>query len=74
MAVLCPIMQALSAATPVTRGHLLESDCRWVIISETSDDRTDEELGEAPLKENQVRMPKRRFDSIDSYVSPDGEK
>lgn len=74
MAILCPIMIALTAATPAFRGYLLESDCRWAILTEATDDRTDEERGEVPLKENHTRIPKRRFDSIDSYASTASEK
>lgn len=71
---LCPIMLALTAATPVLRGYLVDSDCRWNVIRAATDCRTDGERGEAPLKENEIRIPKYRFDSIDSYITPDGEK
>ncbi|XP_055696145.1 glutamate--cysteine ligase [Lutzomyia longipalpis] len=71
---LCPIMLALSAASPVYRGFLTESDCRWNVISASVDCRTAEERGEKPLKEGQFRIYKSRYDSIDSYLSPAGEK
>lgn len=71
---LCPIMLALTAASPVFRGYLVDSDCRWNVISSSVDCRTPEERGEVPLKENQFRIHKSRYDSIDSYLSPDGEK
>ncbi|XP_059614082.1 glutamate--cysteine ligase [Phlebotomus argentipes] len=71
---LCPIMLALSAASPVYRGFLTESDCRWNVISASVDCRTPEERGERPLKEGQFRIYKSRYDSIDSYLSPAGEK
>lgn len=71
---LCPIMLALTAASPIFRGHLVDSDCRWNVISASVDCRTAEERGEVPLKENQFRINKSRYDSIDSYLSPDGEK
>lgn len=38
-------MMALSAATPAIRGYLLDTDCRWDIISASVDDRTEEERG-----------------------------
>jgi len=38
------------------------------------DCRTDEERGLIPLKENQFRINKSRYDSIDSYLSPEGER
>lgn len=71
---LCPIMLALSAASPAYRGYLTESDCRWNVISASVDCRTDEERGEVPLKENEFRIYKSRYDSIDSYLSEAGEK
>lgn len=74
LAPLCPIMLALTAASPVYRGYLTESDCRWNVISASVDCRTSEERGEKPLKENKFRIYKSRYDSIDSYLSPHGEK
>lgn len=67
-------MLALTAASPVYRGYLTESDCRWNVISASVDCRTDEERGKKPLNENQFRIQKSRYDSIDSYLSPEGEK
>ena len=40
LAVLTPILIALTAATPVARGTLLDTDSRWDIISQSVDDRT----------------------------------
>lgn len=71
---LCPIMLALTAASPAYRGYLTESDCRWNVISASVDCRTEEERGLKPLKENKFRISKSRYDSIDSYLSNDGEK
>lgn len=71
---LCPIMLALTAASPVYRGYLTESDCRWNVISASVDCRTEEERGLKPLKKNKFRISKSRYDSIDSYLSADGEK
>lgn len=71
---LCPVMLALSAASPVHRGMLTDVDCRWNVISASVDCRTPEERGEAPLKPGQFRINKSRYDSIDSYLSPAGEK
>lgn len=71
---LCPIMLALSAASPVYRGYLTESDCRWNVISASVDCRTAEERGEIPLDKNQFHINKSRYDSIDSYLSPAGEQ
>ena len=41
-----PIMLALTAATPIYKGFLAETDVRWNQISRAVDDRTPEELGE----------------------------
>lgn len=72
LAVLAPIMLALTAAAPVSRGHLLNTDARWGIISASCDDRTDEEKGLKPLEENKFQIRKSRYDSIDMYISPEG--
>uniref|UniRef100_A0A2L2YGB8 Glutamate--cysteine ligase n=1 Tax=Parasteatoda tepidariorum TaxID=114398 RepID=A0A2L2YGB8_PARTP len=74
LAGLCPIALALSAASPVHRGYLTDKDCRWDIIAASVDDRTDEELGLKPLNTNRFLINKSRYDSIDSYLSPAGEK
>jgi glutamate--cysteine ligase catalytic subunit len=41
-----PILLALTAATPVYKGFLADTDVRWNQISNAVDDRTAEELGE----------------------------
>lgn len=71
---LCPIMLALTAASPLHRGFVTDADCRWNVISASVDCRTPEERGEAPLKEGQRRIYKSRYDSIDSYLSPAGKR
>lgn len=71
---LCPIMLALTAASPAFRGYLTESDCRWNVISASVDCRTEEERGLKPLLEDKFRIAKSRYDSIDSYLSPAGER
>ncbi|XP_036143230.1 glutamate--cysteine ligase isoform X4 [Monomorium pharaonis] len=71
---LCPIMLALTAASPFYRGYISDVDCRWNVISSSVDCRTKEERGLKPLKENKFRISKSRYDSIDSYLSEQGEK
>ncbi|KAI4501681.1 hypothetical protein M0802_003016 [Mischocyttarus mexicanus] len=71
---LCPIMLALTAASPFYRGYITDVDCRWNVISCSVDCRTQEERGLKPLKENQFRIHKSRYDSIDSYLSEQGDK
>ncbi|XP_069742095.1 glutamate--cysteine ligase catalytic subunit isoform X2 [Narcine bancroftii] len=74
LATICPIVMALSAAAPIYRGYVSETDCRWGIISASVDDRTREERGLEPRKHSKYRIRKSRFDSIDSYLSKCGEK
>ncbi|KAF9118819.1 hypothetical protein BGW39_000844 [Mortierella sp. 14UC] len=71
MAPLGPIMLALTAAAPIYRGYLSDVDCRWNVIAQSVDDRTEEERGLKPLKDNKFRIAKSRYDSIDSYISND---
>lgn len=65
---------ALTAASPFYRGYISDVDCRWNVISSSVDCRTREERGLIPLKENKFRISKSRYDSIDSYLSEQGEK
>uniref|UniRef100_A0A670I4D4 Glutamate--cysteine ligase n=1 Tax=Podarcis muralis TaxID=64176 RepID=A0A670I4D4_PODMU len=74
LATICPIVMALSAAAPFYRGYMTDIDCRWGVISASVDDRTREERGLEPLKNNRYRINKSRYDSIDSYLSECGEK
>uniref|UniRef100_A0A8C5WX57 Glutamate--cysteine ligase n=1 Tax=Laticauda laticaudata TaxID=8630 RepID=A0A8C5WX57_LATLA len=74
LATICPIVMALSAAAPFYRGYVTDVDCRWGVISASVDDRTREERGLEPLKNNRFRINKSRYDSIDSYLSECGEK
>ncbi|XP_073192366.1 glutamate--cysteine ligase catalytic subunit isoform X2 [Lepidochelys kempii] len=74
LATICPIVMALSAAAPFYRGYVSDIDCRWGVISASVDDRTREERGLEPLKNNHYRISKSRYDSIDSYLSECGEK
>ncbi|XP_019628560.1 PREDICTED: glutamate--cysteine ligase catalytic subunit-like [Branchiostoma belcheri] len=74
LAPLCPIFLALSAAAPVHRGYLADTDCRCNIISQSVDCRTREERGLEPLKHDKFVIPKSRYDSIDCYLTPEAEK
>lgn len=69
-----PILLALTASSPIWRGYLTNVDCRWSVISGSVDDRTEEELGHEPLKHDKFRIPKSRYDSINSYLSPHAAK
>ncbi|CAB4065318.1 GCLC [Lepeophtheirus salmonis] len=64
LAPLCPILLALTAATPTCRGYLVDRDCRWDTISASVDCRTQEERGLLPLSTDKFVIPKSRYDSI----------
>ena len=66
-----PIMLALTAATPIYKGFLVDTDVRWNQISRAVDDRTAEELGEKPLRHNRWRIPKSRYASNSTYIAQD---
>ncbi|EAW09928.1 glutamate--cysteine ligase [Aspergillus clavatus NRRL 1] len=66
-----PILLALTAATPIYKGFLVDTDVRWNQIGNAVDDRTREELGELPLKNDRWRIPKSRYGSNSTYISHD---
>lgn len=76
LAVMAPIMLALTAATPILKGRLADTDCRWGIISESVDDRTPAERGRNDINspypeynaQGQRRIYKSRYDSISTYI------
>ncbi|MFH4976819.1 hypothetical protein AB6A40_003528 [Gnathostoma spinigerum] len=65
-----PVLLALSAATPVFRSRLADVDSRWDVISASVDDRTAEERGLVPLKNNKFVLNKSRYDTTDCYIYP----
>ncbi|KAK7692337.1 hypothetical protein QCA50_003962 [Cerrena zonata] len=64
-----PIMLALTAASPLWRGYIADVDCRWDVVAASVDDRTEEERGLKPLKEDRFRIPKSRYGSVSLYIS-----
>lgn len=62
LAVVAPLMLALTAATPAIRGLLADTDVRWDVISGAMDDRTNDEIDSG-------RIPKSRYSSIDCFLS-----
>jgi glutamate--cysteine ligase catalytic subunit len=81
-----PILLALTAATPIYKGFLADTDVRWNQISAAVDDRTPEELGEKvkytpksqclsntsqPLHDDRWRIPKSRYAANSTYISED---
>jgi len=66
-----PIMLALSAGTAIYRGYSIDVDTRWTMVSDSTDDRTEEERGLRPLNEDKFRLHKSWFASTnDSYMHP----
>ncbi|KAI9812810.1 MAG: Zn finger-containing GTPase- Activating Protein for ARF [Thelocarpon impressellum] len=80
-----PVMLALTAATPLYKGFVADTDVRWNQIGAAVDDRTPEELGEKvsspcagptaltgqPLEHDRWRIPKSRYASNSTYISQD---
>ena len=66
-----PIFLALTACTPFLRGKVSDLDCRWTVISQSVDDRTDYEMNKSDEKTGNEtqRIHKSRYSSIDSYLS-----
>jgi len=84
LAVVAPIMMALTASTPILKGRLADTDCRWGIISEAVDDRTAKERGIAidessDTEETELagkgkrRLYKSRYDCISTYIYQGGD-
>jgi len=71
---LCPILLALTAASPVFRGYLTEVDCRWDVISRSVDCRTRQERGLEPLTTDKFVIPNSRYHSTAMYLSKQGAK
>jgi glutamate--cysteine ligase catalytic subunit len=82
LAVLAPIMLAMTAATPMFKGRLAATDVRWSAISQSVDDRTPAERGlvdlsnpeelAANIKPDQVGqgivpLAKSRYDSVSDF-------
>jgi len=77
LAPVTPILLALTAGAPAYKGYLVDTDCRWNVISGSVDDRNPVERGlreakPGETKENGepfLKINKSRYDSIDSYLS-----
>lgn len=59
------LKMALSAGTPIIRGYLVDTDCRWSVISAAVDDRTPEERGLEASKKKQRTVI--YFDTLPNY-------
>lgn len=71
LAVLCPLLLALTASTPIYRGYLTDVDCRWNVISAAVDDRTPEERGNRNGAKGSLVIPKSRYASVSRYIAVD---
>merc|ERR1712232_1159580 len=78
MASVAPVLLMLTAATPVLKGMLVDTDARWDYIAQSVDDRTAAERGgiDVPVEPNHrmagggvARQPKSRYASIQGYIS-----
>ena len=75
LAVLAPIMMALTASTPILKGRLADTDARWGVISESVDCRTAAERGmDVDINDTDMaakgkrRIYKSRYDSISTFI------
>lgn len=83
LAVLAPIMLAMTAATPIFKGRLSDIDARWTVISQSVDDRTPAERGLVTSTDDLLKLAdeshdmvgkgvrrqyKSRYDSISTYI------
>lgn len=66
LANICPIMLAVSAASPIYRGYLSDIDNRWEVLTQAVDDRTPAELHSQETIHKTFRP---RWDSVDCYLS-----
>ena len=56
LAMMSPIMLALTGSSPIYRGFLSDIDTRWAVIAASVDDRTPEERGLKPLEHNKYEF------------------
>ena len=80
LAVLAPIMLAMTAATPFFKGRISDVDVRWNAIAQSVDDRTPAERGLVPVDQLDAHrdpnragegirpIPKSRYDSVSTYI------
>jgi len=68
LATLTPVLMAMGAATPFYKGEISDIDCRWTVIAQSVDDRTQGERGLADLADGEQRIYKSRYDTIDTYI------
>ena len=82
LAVLSPILMALSASSPIFKGKLTDKDCRWSVISQSVDDRTPAERGlilggvrDPQMVGGGIRILKKsRYSSISRFIGKSVDK
>ena len=57
----------MSTACPIWRGYLSSIDSRWNVLSETTDDRTHEEI-------ETIRLNTSRYSSVSCYLLDSSER
>ncbi|KAJ2468258.1 glutamate--cysteine ligase, partial [Coemansia sp. RSA 2322] len=70
LAPISAIMIALTASTPIVRGHLTDRDAYWDVQCSAVDDRSAQERGFVPLTTAKGKLIKSRFGTIDNYLGP----
>ena len=80
LAVLSPILMALTASTPLFHGYILDSDVRWNTLVQACDCRMPAERGETSLEGvvngagvSALRLMKSRYSSIDCFLARDAK-
>uniref|UniRef100_H2YLE1 Glutamate--cysteine ligase n=1 Tax=Ciona savignyi TaxID=51511 RepID=H2YLE1_CIOSA len=74
LAPICPIMLALSAASPIYKGFLTAIDTRWDVIAASVDDRTAKESSLRTVGLHVFTIRQSRFGAIESYLSPQNKQ
>ncbi|UJR24145.1 hypothetical protein I4U23_027111 [Adineta vaga] len=64
---LTPIFLSLSTSCPIWRGYVSNVDSRWNVLSDTTDDRTNEEI-------NSKIFESSRYSSVSSYLLNSSER
>ena len=83
LAILAPMLLALTAGCPILKGRLADTDVRWDVIAASVDDRTPAERGVSSSEDENQRggtvsgpglapIAKSRYDAIDLFISNSG--
>lgn len=69
LSIMCPVMLAMTAASPIVRGFLSSYDSRWLNFCNSVDARTPEQRGEVPDVTDDKKVDTYRLYSIETFVS-----